>query len=202
MRKINLAKITRMISVVALTAATLFGNALAHAQTPLEVEYVRPGVDFGQYTQINLSPLDVTSTKLVPAAWDDTKKVTAWNPSKKVIKQLQSVYHDTVKAHIEANPNYKVVPFTGPKVLEIEVKITRVTPYTTDDKNAMVKGSGEISVQVELIDGKSGDLLAIVAGDQQVGEGFKPRSMTTDRENLKALFATWGDRIVAKLSAQ
>ncbi|BFM12587.1 hypothetical protein R50072_27400 [Simiduia litorea] len=192
--------IHRTIKIVCAIGLTLAAQ-LSFAQKPMDVQYVRPGVDFSAYTQVVLHPLDLSKAKVVPPAWAEDKSPKVWNLEGRDVAAVQALYHDAIKTEVEKDARFKVVPFTGPGILEVEVKITSLTPFAAKDEKVMTRGSGEITVQVEMIDGATGDLLAIIAGDQQVGEKFQQASIDTDRANVAGLFKVWGERLLAQLQA-
>ena len=185
-----------------LAASLLIAAQLSFAQEPLDVQYVRPGVDFSTYTQLIVHPLDLAKAKVIPPAWAEDKSPKKWNLNEADIVATQAVFYETIKTEVERDSRFKVVPFTGPGILEVEVKVTSVMPFAAKDEKVMTKGSGEISVQVEMIDGASGDLLAVFAGSQAVGDTYQQVSIVTNKANVQALFKVWGERLLAQLEAQ
>ena len=67
-----------------------------------------------------------------------------------------------------------------------------LTPYASTDEKVMTKGSGEITVQVQLKDGNNGALLGIYEGIQPVGKEYQEHTLLTADNNLKVLFSIWG----------
>ncbi len=109
--------------------ACLVGALPSYAQQPLEVEYVRPGADASKYTGILIRPMDLSRAKVVPPPWADDRSPSAWALKPENINIFQERYHDVMTEEIEADGNYKVVSEPGPGVLELDVRITSVTPY-------------------------------------------------------------------------
>ncbi|AFU98563.1 hypothetical protein M5M_06840 [Simiduia agarivorans SA1 = DSM 21679] len=173
----------------------------AAALEQLEVEYVRPGVDFSQYTQVMIHPLNLERTKVIPPAWASDQSRKHWDLSADDRAFTQQLFLSTLTAEVEKDSRFHVVPFTGPGIMELEVKITSVTPFANRDEQVVTKGSGEISVRAEFIDGASGDLIAVLSGDQSVGDSYQLNSIDTNRANVERLVTAWGKRLLNHLRA-
>ena len=77
----------------------------------------------------------------------------------------------------------------------LAIAIVSLTPYALPDEKVVTKGSGELTMQVELRDALSRELLAIYEGDQPVGEEYQENTALSAEHNVKALFATWGKKV-------
>lgn len=179
----------------------IIGAPWAVALEQLEVEYLRPGVDLSQYTQVMIHPLNLDRTKVIPPVWADDQNPKKWSPQLRDTQVVKDRFYTTIKSQVEQDARFKVVPFTGPGILEIEMKVTSITPFAKRDEKVITKGSGEISVRAEVVDGASGDLIAVLSGDQTVGEQYQEKSIDTDRANLDRLFTLWGKRLLDHLRA-
>lgn len=179
--------------------ACFIGATQSYAQQTLEIEYVRPGTDFSGYTGIFIHPMDLGHAKVVPPPWAEDRSPSVWALSPESVSVFQQRFGEVMAEEIEANSSYKVTSSSGPGVLEVDIKVTSVTPYVTRGEDVIKKGTGEISIQAELIDGATGDLLMVIAGDQEVGEEYKQNSIDTDLENIDELYSLWGQRLVQRL---
>ena len=167
----------------------------------LEAEYVRPSVDFSQYTQVMIHPLHLDRTKVIPPAWAEDKSPGKWALEAESVKFVQDLFLSTLKAQVEQDARFKVVPFTGPGIMEIEVRIVSLTPFAARNEKVMTKGTGEIQVRAEFTDGASGTLLGVLSGVQTVGSDYQPNSIDTNKANTEALFKAWGKRLLDHLRA-
>ena len=59
----------------------------------------------------------------------------------------------------------------------------------------ILSGTGEMTIQAELRDSMSGELLAIYGGDQDVGSEYQQNVRINKEHNAKTLFAAWGEKV-------
>jgi len=194
----------KIISAVVMLAGIFVGSTMTgvHAQEgaaavkPLNVEYMRPGTNYKRFHALLINDLDVSNTKIVPPPWK-TDQPFRWEISEKNIGALQAAFRNSMRDQITADGGYPIVAEAGPGVMEINLRIVSFMPYAERGEKVTTRGSGEMRIHVEVRDARSGELLAMHEGAQEVGQDYGPNSDFARQENLQGLFDTWGRRIRA-----
>ncbi len=195
----SIQKYARRFLQALIATATLAYLPFATAEIDADVTYVRPGVDFNQYEQFLISPLDLSDLNLVPPAWVENPEPRRWSLTDEDIAHLRSFYQDELKAGIKSRKQFKVVDAPAANTIDIDVKITRITPWAGRGEKTETLGSGEMAFEAQLRDAHSGDLLVIVEGVQNVGEAYQENKPFNHEHNFKEKFFVWGEALSDEL---
>jgi hypothetical protein len=130
----------------------------------------------------------------VPPPWE-TGKPFKWDVSDKNVGKLQREFRESMVEQISGNDGYEIVTEPGDGVLELYVRIVSFMPYAERGEKSTTKGSGEMRIHAETRDARTGELLGIFAGAQEVGKDYQPNTDFTREQNLKKLFDSWGRRL-------
>lgn len=174
--------------------AAVAQDDVAEFAAPLNVQYERPGVDFAKYDKLIINDLDVDNTKIVPPPWAD-RETFRWNISARNVGALQKEFHASMYDQISANGGYDIVTEPADGVMELTVTIVSFMPYAERKEKVVTKGSGEMKISAEVRDAKTGELLAIYEGPQEVGKEYDENTDFARAQNLKKLFDSWGRRV-------
>lgn len=175
-------------------AAVSAQDDIASFAAPLNVQYERPGVDFAQYDKLMINDLDVDNTKIVPPPWTEGQTFR-WEISERNVGALQKEFHESMRDQISGNGGYEIVTRPGEGVMELTLTIVSFMPYAERKEKVITKGSGEMQISVEVRDAKTGVLLAIYEGPQEVGKEYNENTDFSRQQNLKMLFDSWGRRV-------
>ncbi|MEH6549249.1 MAG: DUF3313 family protein [Pseudomonadales bacterium] len=201
----------KLISAVVIVGSVGLAANFAHAEAeglsqfskPLAVAYLRPFTDFRTYDGILVQPLDITETRLIPAPWaEGGTKPHAWDISKKNAKFLQNQYGAAMQEQLQEKGGYTLATEPGEGTLEFSVELVSLTPWAKQGEKVITKGSGEITIRVELRDSLSGDILGIFEGDQDVGTDYQENTEFSVDQNVNRLFGAWGEKLVGILNEE
>ena len=182
-------------------AVMLFCSALYAESDPLEPTWVKPDVEWAQYTKFLVTPLEVSDVKLLRPPWaeDDPKE---WSIEDEDLQLLQNVFRDIMKNALEENDGYAVVHVAGDDVLQVEVELLSVMPYirpgkreTSQGQQYITLGSGEVNAKSEFRDSQTRELLLLLEGEKTVGKEYKEHTDANIVANLEYMFGNFATRL-------
>ncbi|WP_045858421.1 DUF3313 family protein [Teredinibacter purpureus] len=185
-----------------LATILVFAAITANAQQDTTITYVRPGVEFSQFTQFIITPLDVSDMKLVPPPWVKSPKKGQWALSDESTRFIRGLYISSITKGIHSGGKFNAVTVPTAQTIQLDIKISRLTPWTPKNDNTETLGSGEIKFEAALRDALTGDLIAIIEGQQQVGSNYQENTRLTKEHNLQKHFEGWGKKLSDALSRQ
>ena len=159
--------------------------------------YEKDGLDMGRYDQVMIDTLGVADARVIPPPWVEGKdrNPKRWQLNSKDIQWLKDNYRAAMKEQIETIGGYAVVSEASPEALILDVKIVSLTPYAQRSEDVITRGTGEMTVQAELRDSMTGELLAIYEGDQDVGSEYQQNARMNKEHDANKLFAAWGEKV-------
>ena len=163
----------------------------------LKTYYERPGLNLSAYDKILVDPLALSNAKVVPPPWVEGKdrQPHKWALNQDDINYTKQAYRAAMQQQLETEGGYAIVAEPGEGVLEIAIAIVSLTPYAQVGEKVITRGSGELTMQVELRDALTRELLAIYEGDQEVGQEYQENTRLSAEHNLQQLFAEWGRKV-------
>ncbi|SMF05676.1 Protein of unknown function [Alteromonadaceae bacterium Bs31] len=192
-------KTTINLRHIVLALVTTMLTSLCWA-APSTLQYSRPGVDYSQYTQFVVTPLNISDMRLVPPPWVTDAKPKKWTMSEKNEAFLRSLYMESLTKGIESSGQFKTAKTPAANTIQIDLRINRLTPWAAKGDKATIKGSGELKFEAELRDASTGELLAIFEGVQAVGEDYQENTTFNHKHNLKEHFERWGKNLSQALT--
>ncbi len=197
MSKVGL--IARFITILLLAGVASLAAAddLYKISKALTKFYEKPGLDISRYDAVMIDTLGVADARIIPPPWVEGKdrNPKKWQLNSKDIQWLKDSYRAAMKEQIEASGDYAVVSGPRPEALILDVKIVSLTPYAQRGEDVITRGSGELTIQAELRDSMTGELLAIYEGDQDVGSEYQQNVRINKEHNAQRLFAAWGEKV-------
>ena len=191
--------IARFITVLLLAGVASLAAAddLYKISKALIQVYEKPGLDISRYNAVMIDTLGVADARVIPPPWVEGKdrNPKKWQLNSKDIQWLKDNYRAAMKEQIEAVGGYAVVSEPRPEALIVDVKIVSLTPYAQRDEDVITRGTGELTIQAELRDSMTRELLAIYEGDQDVGSEYQQNARINKEHNVNALFAAWGEKV-------
>lgn len=184
----------------ALTLAMLASLAWAQEE-PLEVTYLKSDASFNDYYQFILSPLDLSDTRLIPPPWVEEPDPRQWQLSKENRDFLKAAYALAVRQGIEASGEFNVVRNPTPGTLQLDMRLISLEPYAARGEEVTTRGFGTLSFEAQVRDARSGELLAVFQGNQQVGQDYQENTDFNKASNLAQHFNDWGHNISRRLAA-
>ena len=159
--------------------------------------YEKDGFDIGRYNQVMIDTLGVADARVIPPPWVEGKdrNPKRWQLNSKDIQWLKDNYRAAMKEQIETIGGYPVVTEPSSDALILDVKIVSLTPYAQRSEDVITRGSGEMTIQAELRDSMTGELLAIYEGDQDVGSEYQQNARMNKEHDANKLFSAWGEKL-------
>ena len=198
MRHTGLRIMRVALSFIIISIATL---SLAQEQSEIINTYIKQGVDFKYYNQFVLKTLEVDNTRLIPPPWVDNPDPRQWRLSDSNKDFLRTAYRESMQIGLEESGDFKVVNEHVRGSLELEVTIVSLTPYAREGEKVTTRGIGELTYEASLRDARTGELLALYKGTQQVGEDYQENTDFNKASNLIQHFTNWGRLVSARLVA-
>ena len=167
----------------------------AIAQTEVEVDFVRPGMDYAKYDKFLVRPLDISDVRLIPPPWVEGEAATprAWDISKKNAAHLREQYRNAMQKQLQEVGGYTLVTEPEEGALAVEIEIISLTPWASPDGEVVTKGSGEMTFRAEIRDAMTREILVIHEGDTPVGDDYNEHTEFSVEQNVNALFEAWGE---------
>jgi hypothetical protein len=191
--------IARFITILLLASVASLAAAddLYKISKALIQVYEKPDLDISRYNAVMIDTLGVADARIIPPPWVEGKdrNPKKWQLNSKDIQWLKDNYRAAMKEQIEAVGGYAVVSEPRPEALIVDVKIVSLTPYAQRDEDVITRGTGEMTIQAELRDSMTRELLAIYEGDQDVGSEYQQNARINKEHNVNALFAAWGEKL-------
>lgn len=199
----------RMFSFPVVFSATLalfvFSGSLLAQVAPkteeLNTTYLRPNIDLRKYDQFLIKPLDLSDTRIIPPAWVEDPDPRQWVMSESNREFLKVSFRAAMKSGLEESGKFNVVRNVTGRTLQLELSIISLSPYAPRDKNIKTKGFGELSFEAQMRDAKTGDLLALYEGTQEVGDHYQENTEFNQANSFTEQFKQWGKNVSARLEA-
>ena len=199
-----MSQLNRFALFRAVGAAVLFAFAAsAWAQTTdmLMPTYIKPGVNFKQYKQFSIKPLNLEDTRLIPPPWVEKPNPKDWFMSKENQDFLRDTFASAVREGVESDGKFKVVKEHTPGTLQIDVHLLSLTPWASRDEKVETLGSGTLTFEAHVRDAATAELLAVYQGTQQVGKNYQANTPANKMTDIKEHFTDWGRNISKRLAA-
>lgn len=139
--------------------------------------YINPKYDLGNYGKFIVEKVEVLfdyGTQAEVKNWDE-------------VEQLRTYMLRALKDAIE--PDLTVVSQPGPGVARVRTALTNI-------RRASAFKMGGVSMEIELIDSRTGEQIAAIVESQKKGG---PLGEYYDWENAKAIMDEWGKRFYTRL---
>jgi hypothetical protein len=198
------SQLNRFALFRAVGAAVLFAFAAsAWAQTTdmLMPSYIKPGINFKQYKQITIKPLNLDDTRLIPPPWVEKPNPKDWRMSKENQDFLRETFASAVREGVESDGKFKVVNEHTPGTLQVDVHLLSLTPWASRGEKVETLGSGTLTFEAHVRDAATAELLAVYQGTQQVGKDYQANTPANKMTDIKEHFTEWGRNISKRLAA-
>ena len=133
----------------------------------VELAYVKPGATLASYKRVKIDPVAVSFHK----SWDPTRTGSNIKVSQaerqKILDGMAKLVQEEFARELQAKDGYAVTEETGDDVLRVKIDIvnlyvTAPSGSSSARSRTYVVSAGEMTLVAELIDSKSGDVVARV----------------------------------------
>ncbi len=153
----------------------------------LDRVYARPDADLSGYTKVLLPPVSVAFRRNWGRGTRGSARVSS-NDAQRIKERLATLVHEELVSEL-AKGGYQVVDTPGDDVLEVRVSIENLNITAPDVMSAgrsrtYALSVGEMTLNAELRDSTSGDLIARIH-DREAGREFMSMRMITRADNVR-----------------
>lgn len=189
-------------------AETIMDGRLARVDnTRSSLVYVDPDADYGRYNSVLLVPLDVDHIEIIQP--DATSSVANrfnrdWELTDSDRTRLQDAFREAMEKAINDGGSFSLAEETGEDVLRVEAMITQIAPTAPKDdvqsrgtrSTIITEGAGSLSVAIMLVDGDSGEVLAIIKDTRSGQNNINTiNNSVTNMAEVRRHFRTWGTQL-------
>ncbi len=152
----------------------------------LDRVHARPDADLSGYTKVLLPPVSVAFRRNWGRGMSGSTRVSS-NDAQRIKDRLAALVHEEMVAEL-AKGGYQVVDAAGDDVLEVRISIENLNINAPDVMSAgrsrtYAMSVGEMTLQAELRDSTSGDLIARIH-DREAGREYMNLRMITRADNV------------------
>ena len=189
-------------------AETIMGNLNKVDNARADMAYVDPVGDYGRYTKVWLSPLDVDNVEIIQP--DASSSVInrynrEWELTDKDKDTLRQSFREAMEKELTAGGAYEIADGPGDDVLRIDTMITAIAPSAPRDdfdsravgrSRVYTQGAGGMSIAVMFADGDSGEVLAVIKDTRNSDNStWGLNNSVSNMAEVRRNFNAWGKRI-------
>ena len=176
--------------------------------TSVGLAFVDPDVDFSQYTEILLDPLNMDAVEIVQPSRSSGNRRNEWVLTDQDKENLQRHYREVFTRELQETGDYKIVDQAGPTVLRITANLTGIAPNAARDDSrsrpigrsrVYTEGAGSMAISFGFSDSESKKLLAIVKDSRRGSPTWSNNNSVTNMSDVRIIFARWARMIRARL---
>lgn len=175
----------------------------------VDMAYVDPEGDYGRYTKVYLTPLDLDNVEIIQPNSSNTSMVNRYNKEWELTDQnresLQAAYREVMERELTKDGAFMITESGGDDVIAVEGAITTIAPSAPKDdfdsrgtgrSRVYTEGGGSISIAIALADGDSGEILAIVKDTRTSNSNnWGLNNSVTNMADVRRAFSSWGTRV-------
>ncbi|MEM1142678.1 MAG: DUF3313 family protein [Pseudomonadota bacterium] len=187
---------------------TLDGALNKVDNTAVDLAYVDPDADYGRYTKVWVTPLDLDNVEIEQPSSNSSilnRYNEEWELTDDDKVKLQEAFANSMQRELTRNGDFAAVSSGGDDVIVVEAMITKIAPSAPKDDTAsrgmgrsrvFTQGAGGMAIAIVLADGDSGEVLAIIK-DARSSENsnWGLNDSVTNMADVKRNFNTWALRI-------
>jgi hypothetical protein len=174
-----------------------------------DLVYVDPDADYGRYTKVFVTPLDLDNVEIVQP--NSTSSIVnrynqEWELTAGDREKLQTAFRDAMQKQLTAGGAFAIAEQGGDDVLQVSGMLTRIAPtgpkddpmsQTATRSRVYTQGGGSVSIAIAIGDGDSGEVLAIIK-DTRGGSQSDPwgtNNSVTNMAEVRRDFTVWAKMI-------
>lgn len=182
---------------VAQTQAQAAGLVAVH-KPQFDSSFILPQTNFGQYTKIIVSDLDLSTVKIIKPnaslAFDQP-----WELNKDDNEYYQKKYSESAKNFLFEGGKFSAATAPASDTLLLKTKITEIAPLASKDDfksrpnliDVYSEGFGRMTIVFELYDSASNKLVAISSDEHDLGNIWEKNNRAQNNIQIKLAFDYW-----------
>lgn len=168
----------------------------------LSTVYIRSAVALQGYRQVVFSELDVSRLEIDKSRLQPRQDY--WRLEDSDTRRLREMYRDQLARFYDGNSRTLTrVKKPGGGVLQVDFALTRYTPNAPKDdargrsagQTFYAESAGLLAMQVRISDSDTGELLAVVEDDRELGTEWEEDNRVNNARRLRQGLLVWIKRI-------
>lgn len=167
----------------------------------LDSVYLKPGVNFSEYTQLDFAPLD-TSNIFIREPTGPNEFDEPWVLTDKDKAYLQQKYLETFTKELIGSKRFNAASGNA-KTLQIKTTLQEIAPLAPKDdiqsrpsiSNYYSEGAGTMTMKMEIYDAQTNTLVGLIADEADVGNHWEENNRSNNRRQLGLTFTRWADSL-------
>lgn len=189
------------LPVVGLQAAEV-AESQAPALTKVKLDrldevYAKPGVDWHQYTHVLLAPLDMNDTEIKAPSGTHKRDIKPLTDKQK--EAFNSAFQRAFTRELNEDDAFQAASEAQANTLKIQGKILQLAPTYIPDSRMAASGrnrvysetAGTITMQFEIYDAVSGELLAKVTDKREATRMWRENNAVQNRAQVNQIMGSW-----------
>ncbi len=160
--------------------------------------FVAPNARFSHYKKLLVEQLDLSDVKIRKQNMDKIND-TPWELNDADRRYYQERYNEALMANLIADGRFATSLQAGSDVLLVKAKVLEIAPLASKDdqqgRPVMMKvyseGMGTMTLELTLIDSSSGELLAIITDQRDLGRLWEENNRVTNNIQVRLAFNQW-----------
>ncbi len=171
--------------------------------------YVNPEVDFSQYQQVMIDPLNLDNVEIKqPSSSLSSRGEFTLEPEDK--ERLSSAYREVFVRELEEDGGYEVVDQAGPNVLRVVASVEGLAPAAAKDdfksrsigrSRVYSEGSGSVSMQFVFVDAESEQIVAILQDTRSGSSMWGVNNAVSNYGDVRFMFGQWARQLRDRLDS-
>jgi len=163
--------------------------------------YLKPGVNFSEYQQLQFAELDTTNVVVrEPSSPNDFDE--PWILTDKDKIYLQQKYLETFTKELIKSDRYKAAGGSA-KTLLIKTTLQELAPSAVKDdlrsrptiSKIYTEGAGTMTAKIEIYDAQTNALVGLIADETDLGNHWERNDRMNNKRQLNLAFARWADSL-------
>jgi hypothetical protein len=167
----------------------------------LDSVYLKPGVNFKDYPQLQFAELDTTNVAIrEPSSPNDFDE--PWILTDKDKAYLQQKYLESFNKELIKTDRFKAAGASA-KTLLIKTTLQELAPSAPKDdiksrpniSSFYTEGAGTMTMKMEIYDAQTNTLIGLIADESDLGNRWKRNDRVNNRRELSMAFSRWADSL-------
>ncbi|TVZ41075.1 uncharacterized protein DUF3313 [Alteromonadaceae bacterium 2753L.S.0a.02] len=165
--------------------------------------YIKSGIELNKYSAISYAPLKMENLKI------DQKRVNVedrnWDLTQEDIASVSQIFAERVVGFYQSSRNFKLLSEPAPNALTVSFELLEFVPTASKDSSVsrterssiFTKGIGRLHATAKISDAVTGELLATLEDDRDVGnlQKLEENKRVRNERKLRLHFDAWLSRL-------
>jgi hypothetical protein len=163
----------------------------------LDEVFVKPGVNWQQYTHVLLEPLDMSATEIKAPAGTHKRDIKPLTDKQK--QDFDTSYRRAFIRELIEDDAFMEAHQPQPFTLRIQAKLLTLAPTYIPDSRVNISGrnkvytetAGKIEMAFEISDAGTGEVLARVSDERSAMRMWRQNTALQNRSQVNQIMGTW-----------